>query len=345
MKILFVALRHDYGIASRGLGFEYFNFYEPLVNLGHEVTYFDLGASSTGVDGSADAAFADAVERNRPDLVFALLFGDELSPTAIAEVTARGVPTLNWFADDHWRFEEFTSRYAPSFTWVATTAQSALPKYAALGVKNVIKSQWGAAHHRYRPSDLPIRHDVTFVGQVYGERREVIDGLVDSGLPVQTWGTGWQVRRWHRAAARIPVMRNVGGRQLLARAQASTRCDQMQMIEIFGTSRVNVNLTESSQTGEAQIKGRTFEVPACRGFLLTGGAQDLESYYEPDREIVVFHDTTDLKDKARFYLSHERDRARIASAGYARTLAEHTWERRFSAILATLGLPRLEPLR
>ena len=69
MQILFVALRHDYGIVSRGLGFEYFKFYEPLVNLGHEVTYFDLGASSTGVADSAHAAFADAVERNRPDLV------------------------------------------------------------------------------------------------------------------------------------------------------------------------------------------------------------------------------------------------------------------------------------
>lgn len=345
MRILFVALRHDYGIASRGLGFEYYNFYEPLVKLGHDVTYFDLGESSRGRRaGSADSAFTAAVAGNRPDLVFTFLFGEELSPKAIGQVTARGIQTLNWFADDHWRFEEFTRRYAPSFAWVATTARSALPKYAALGIKNVIKTQWGAAHHLYRPTYRPLRYDVTFVGQVYGERRGVVDQLVASGLPVQTWGTGWGVRRWHRAAARVPVVRHVGGRRLLARAQASTRCDQMQMIEIFGTSRINVNLTDSSQASEAQIKGRTFEVPACGGFLLTGWAQDIERYYEPDREMVAFHDAADLQDKAHHYLNHDRDRARIARAGYARTLADHTYERRFSEIFATMGLPQARPL-
>jgi spore maturation protein CgeB len=345
MRILFAALRHDYGIASRGLSFEYYNFYEPLVKLGHDVTYFDLGQGSPGSGaGSADSAFMSAVEGNRPDLVFTFLFGDELSPTAIGQVTARGIPTLNWFADDHWRFEEFTSRYAPNFAWVATTAQSALPKYAALGVTNVIKTQWAAAQHLYRPTNRPLRYGVTFVGQVYGERRGVIEGLRASGLPVRAWGTGWGVRRWHRVAARLPVVSGVGGRRLLAKVQGGTRCDQMQMIEIFGTSRINLNLADSSQQAEAQIKGRTFEVPACGGFLLTGWAQDLEQYYEPDREMAVFYDAADLHEKTRYYLSHESDRARIAHAGYVRTVADHTYQRRFSEIFTRMGLPRPRPL-
>src|SRR4051812_41548791 len=112
VKILFCALEYDYGIPERGRSFEYHNFVEPLRGLGHEVEMFDMGAAGVvGTAGSVDAAFAVAVERSRPDLVFSFLFGDELSPAAIAEVTASGTTTLNWFADDHWRFEDFTRRY------------------------------------------------------------------------------------------------------------------------------------------------------------------------------------------------------------------------------------------
>jgi spore maturation protein CgeB len=183
-----------------------------------------------------------------------------------------------------------------------------------------------------------LSHDVTFVGQLYGERGAVIDRLAQSGIHVETWGTGWGVRRWHRAAAKAPVVRSVGGRRILSRAQERTRADQQQMIEIFGTSRVNINLTDSSQAGEAQIKGRTFEVPACGGFLLTGWAQELEAYFEPGREVAVFRDTDELVDKSRFYLDHEESRRQIALAGYQRTVAEHTYERRLSELIRSMGL-------
>lgn len=340
MRILFAAHRHDYGRPERGLSFEYFNFFEPLTLLGHQVTYFDIGEHApTGAAGSADEALVAAVRGVKPDLLFTFLYADEISPEAVTTVTATGVPTLNWFADDHWRFESFTSRYAPSYSWVTTTAESALPKYAQLGCTNVVKTQWAAAHHRYRPSGEPLRHQATFVGQVYGDRPELVARLRASGVPVRTWGTGWAERRWHRAVAHRPVLRSLGGRKVLAAAQARTRCSQEEMIGIFGTSRLNLNFTEASQGPETQIKGRTFEVPACGGFLLTGRSAHLEEYYEPDREVVVFDGSHELVDKARFYLSHESERVRIAEAGLRRTLAEHTYEQRFTEIFRRMGLP------
>jgi len=80
-------------------------------------------------------------------------------------------------------------------------------------------------------------------------------------------------------------------------------------------------------------------VPACGGFLLTGRSAHLEAYYEPDREVVVFDGPDELVDKARYYLSHESERVRIAEAGLRRTLAEHTYEQRFAEIFRRMGLP------
>ncbi len=338
MRILYVAYRYDYGKPERGLSFEHHNFYETLVHLGHDVSYLDIGVYHDPANpGRVDEALYAYVERERPHLVFTFLFGDEISPEAIAQVTGSGVTTINWFADDHWRFESFSRRYAPSYSWVTTTAQSALARYSALGCDNVIKTQW-AAPHNYRPAGLPLAHDATFIGQVYGDRPQLVERLRAAGVPVRTWGTGWAVRKYHRVAGHRPVLRSIGGRQWLARTQARTRCDQQDMIAIFEQSRVNLNFTEASQGSEAQIKGRNFEVPACGGFLLTGSSAQLEDYYEPGVEVAVFGDVDELVSMAAYYLEHDSARERIAAAGLRRTLADHTYERRFSDMFDEMGI-------
>jgi spore maturation protein CgeB len=86
-----------------------------------------------------------------------------------------------------------------------------------------------------------------------------------------------------------------------------------------------------------QIKGRNFEIPGCGGFLLTGGADNLEEYYQDGREVVIFHDDDELIDKIRYYLAHDEERSAIAQAGYERTLREHTYVHRFREIFTTMG--------
>lgn len=102
------------------------------------------------------------------------------------------------------------------------------------------------------------------------------------------------------------------------------------------------NLTHSNVSSHQypdQIKARSFEVPGCGGFLLTGQAENLGDYYEIGKEIVCFKDMGDLIEKVRYYLCHEDERAAIAQAGYQRTLHEHTYVHRFTEIFQRLGLP------
>lgn len=52
---------------------------------------------------------------------------------------------------------------------------------------------------------------------------------------------------------------------------------------------------------------------------------------------MTYQDQLDCVTKARHLLAHDDERERIAHAGRARARAEHTWERRFGQLLATLG--------
>ena len=119
------------------------------------------------------------------------------------------------------------------------------------------------------------------------------------------------------------------------------------MIRVFNQSRINLNLTKASTSSQGaqddekaeQIKTRSFEIPGCGGFQLSESAENLENYYEMDKEIVCFEDIRDLKEKICYYLSNEDERAAIAQAGYERTLREHTYVHRFTDIFKQLGLP------
>ena len=363
MKILYVAPKFDYGKPEQGFSFEHYNFYDFLDKTGHEILYFDsLTLLKQLGKEPMNRRLLEMARTEHPDLMFTVLFTDELDPATVARISSEtGVTTLNWFCDDHWRFENYSRHWAPSFNWVVTTAKSAVEKYRSMGYSHAIKSQWGCNHLLYRKLGIPFKYEVTFVGQPHGNRRQIIQTLRDNGIRVQTFGAGWD----------------------------SGRVSQEDMIRIFNESRINLNLSNASIAGVSvpnpvmqsvldrvaitldhvpfgpsvkrlgrkvfeshqkaqpddngvkqfeQIKGRNFEVPGCGGFVLTGNVEDLDNYYESGKEVVSFKDTRDLVDKIKYYLSHEQEREAIANAGYERTLREHTYTHRFRQIFAAMQL-------
>lgn len=360
MRILYVGMKYDYGKPEQGYSFEHNNFFDCLSNTGHDILYFDFMTllQQHGRDW-INRRLLEVVRAEQLDCLFAVLFTDQFDYATFREISTKtGTTTINWFCDDHWRFDNYTRKWAPCFNWSVTTAHSALAKYAGIGYSNVIKSQWACNPFQYRKLDEPLKYEVTFVGQPHGDRREVISVLQRAGINVQAWGNGWE----------------------------NGRATQQQMIEIFNQSRINLNLTNSSvgeyptmqipgvvsralrvipfgnelkRAGKSiltkirhsdksaqgssfvleQIKGRNFEVPGCGGFLLSSPADNLEEYYQSGKEIEVFGDTAELITRVKHYLAHEDERATIAAAGYARTRREHTYLHRFADIFTQAGLP------
>jgi hypothetical protein len=109
------------------------------------------------------------------------------------------------------------------------------------------------------------------------------------------------------------------------------------------TERYLRKAQQDTSTPTDQIKGRNFEVPGCGGFLLTGLAADLGTYYAIENEVSCFTSMKDLIEKVHYYVRHEDQRSRIASAGYQRTLREHTYVHRYSHIFHSCGLPSPHP--
>lgn len=360
LKILFAGFKYEYGRPQWGLaGIEYRNFLGTLEKMQNvSVSFFavDEIIQKVGRD-EMNKNLVTLVEEQKPDLLFTMIFQEEIKKETIEFITTKtATKTFNWFTDDHWRLSVFSRYWAPLFTMVGTTDSQAPEKYRRLGITNIIKTQWGVNHFLFKPQGNPStssgpvgnndNYNITFAGTDYGKRSKYIRDLQRLGLPAQGFGKGWQ----------------------------SGMVDQQKMMEIFSFSKISLNFTESAYVtfsqklkllakmfikkefghyrfapdiangfkssrgaGRRQIKGRNFEIPACGGFLLTGGADNLSDYYVPDKEIVVFESFYELAEKCKYYLAHGTERAAIAKAGYERTIREHTYERRFSEIFKKMG--------
>lgn len=351
MRVLFCSLKYSYARPEWGLSHEYLNLYDALTHMeGVEASFFAIDERMQAVGRDAmNEELLRTVQEQKPDVLFCQLFTEEVKKETIVYITTRTTTqTINWFGDDHWRFHIYSKFWAPLFSLAATTDSKAVPLYKKNGVR-IALTQWAVNPHRYYPVPSPDRdlsHAVTFVGQRYGTRSSYYSALTDAGLHVQFFGSGWaggvvdfeaMLSIFSQSAVNLNFTESPHG-QLAQRVKMLAK---LFLKKEAGKIRLNLrqlpnNLRSLSGYQTPQIKGRIFEVLGCGGFLLTGNAHELNTYYRIGQELVIFQNKADLIELCEYYVSHPEERVRIATAGYERTLRDHTYEKRFQALFSAL---------
>ncbi|MDQ7835250.1 MAG: glycosyltransferase [Humidesulfovibrio sp.] len=102
----------------------------------------------------------------------------------------------------------------------------------------------------------------------------------------------------------------------------------------YPASEVNFNCTSLQMKGA--VNQRVFDVPAAGAFLLTDHRRQIERLFEPETEIALYRDVEEIRPLVERFLADPEARERIAGAGRARVLAEHTYEHRLSALMAAI---------
>jgi spore maturation protein CgeB len=329
MRILFVGAEWDYGDPRRGHSFEFDTFLQTLQRDGHDTTLLDVGAFRNSPKNEVETAVRSSVHSNQPDVVFCFLFEQEIPPEVLATVRDKdGLPVVNWFADDHWRYDNFSRLYAPALTLSVTTSSRAAARYAADGYPHLF-SQWGYADKVYG-SPTPVAEpdqSIVFVGQPYGDRAKALDKL----------------------AASLPGTTTV---EIYGHGTANGRITPVRMIELFNRSAGSVNFSSSWQPGlrsrlkrrqlrrrtvPPQLKARVFEVTGAGGLLITQPSEDLPLYFKKDEEIVIFESDSELADAAGEAVTNAEWRHRLSSAGAARCLGQHTMTHRLNDVFRAIG--------
>lgn len=118
-----------------------------------------------------------------------------------------------------------------------------------------------------------------------------------------------------------------------------------EMTALYSNLTLSLNITELRDTYICKhpihkIHLRTFEIPMSGGLQLTSYTDEMASYFEEDKEIVLYRSKEEMIDKARFYLKPENETTvmNMKRAARKRAEKEHRWIDRFEQVFKALGV-------
>jgi len=285
----------------------YQNWYLPLRDLFGRVILFDTAKLYFRCGRKAmNEQLLALIKREKPDYVFFLLIYDEINPLLFKEIkkASPDTITLNMFTDDDWRYDDFSRFYALLIDYpiVNITDKDMDKSYKKDGI-NHLSLSLSMNCKLFKPMEIKKEYNVSFIGRPNKSRVDYIKYLLNKRVSVKVWGDGWE---------NYPEISEA----FMGRANAE------EIVVITNKSRINLSFTKGGY-GKMQMKGRIFEISACKSFSLIEYFDVYKRYFKENKEIIMFKDKKDLLDKIKYYLRDERKRENIAIASYNKTLRDY----------------------
>jgi spore maturation protein CgeB len=109
----------------------------------------------------------------------------------------------------------------------------------------------------------------------------------------------------------------------------------MDMYRSLARSRITLNRHINVAENYANNM-RLYEATGVGAMLLTDRKDNLHELFEIGREVVAYSSKEEAVELVRHYLDHPDELAKIAKAGQARTLREHTYAQRMQELMPIL---------
>lgn len=333
----------------------------PLCDLGHEIIEFDYDLSETfkhlDMTNPKDYKFiktnrtklSDELLRQikiahsdkKIDLFFSYFYDACVLPETIDEIKKLGIKTVNWYCNGSYQLY-LVKEISPHYDYCLVPEKFRLEDYKKMGA-NPIYCQEAANPNIYKPYELPCEYDVSFVGQAYGDRPYIIKHLLDNNIDVNVFGWGW--KEYAERKIDFDIIGRIIAKQKVKippKFIGSVLSDE-EMIKTYSKSKINLGFSSCGETHNSgdrvvQVRLRDFEVPMSGGFYIVEYMQELEEFYEIEKEIVCYRDADELTDKIKYYLANDEAREIIRKAGYERCLKDHSWQRRFEKVFEDTGI-------
>jgi len=139
--------------------------------------------------------------------------------------------------------------------------------------------------------------DISFIGSFEKERAILLQSLSDYNLTI--WGNNWTGKMESK---------------VLDKRIKNKDIYELELSKAVNSSKIVLNFFRKGNRDV--LNSRVFELPACKGFVISERSNELLEYFEENKEIVCFDSSEELKEKVDYYLKSETLRNQIAMAGY-----------------------------
>jgi spore maturation protein CgeB len=165
-------------------------------------------------------------------------------------------------------------------------------------------------------------HEVSVIGSHSGHKEKIVNELISlmPSLDLVIWGDRWKERC--RSKRLRPYIQ---GRALTGTSYAMA----------ISIAKINLAVMMGVPPGlEDQTTMRTYEIPACAGFMLHERSAELTTLFAENEEVVCFASIEELAAKIEYYLAHPKERNEIANAGYRRCVPAYSYDNRMKQLIS-----------
>jgi spore maturation protein CgeB len=241
-----------------------------------------------------------------PDMIL-IGKGRWFSPAALeAAKKVSGATLVNWASDDPFNRADNSRellKSIPLYDLYVCTKKDIMNDVRRAGCANVAYVRFGykpEVHFPEGPASVEERArfacDVMFIGGCDAHRTAYFEALVRAmpEIKLRLYGAYWD-----------------SARSLRPYAQGFAVARDYRLA--VGGAKIAVNLVRRANRDDHVM--RTFEIPACGGFMLTERSTTHEELFHEDVEAAFFGSPDEFVAKVRSYFGRDEDRATIAAAG------------------------------
>jgi hypothetical protein len=253
------------------------------------------------------------------DVLMGQMWAQQYSADTLRSIRALGIPVINIAMDDrlpvHWSTRDGyrlgSVGLGDGLDLALTTSAECCAWYAAEGIPALY---WPLASDAqlFAAGDEASRDiDVLFVGNRYGIRAKLVEGLARLGVPVTCYGNGWP-------NGAVDAERNVA---LSRRARI-----------ILGIGTVG------HCSDVYTLKLRDFDALMTGALYVTHRNPDLLDWFTEGVHLECYATLEELHGKLIHYLAHPAEREHVGRQGQDLARQRHTWTHRLTATFEQLGL-------
>jgi len=246
-------------------------------------------------------------DSNGVDLIFGQLWANYISHNAIAYARNLGIPVINLSMDDKLpsNWSSITDKkygaigLAKDVNLTLTTSEVVVDWYKKEGC-NAIFFPLASDPEVFKYSvDTNRDIDVLFIGNKYGLRGKLIQGLKNRGINVDAWGGGWE----------------------------NGYADINKSIELFSRAKI---ILGSGVVGYMKkhytLKLRDFDAMMSGALYITSRNPDLLKIFTEEKEVICYDSISECAEKINFYLNNDQNRLAVAFNGLQKAVATCTWD-------------------
>lgn len=259
---------------------------------------------------------------------FLTVKGNNIKSETLKALASRGVSTVNYYPDFRFSYHDVDQATFPLYSTFVTTKSFQVHTLE----KMIGKDKVQFLHHGYcsdvhypppqRLLDEDKVPDVLYVG-TYTAYKEKLFSAVKQACPevrFHIYGNGW------KQSTRSEILQS---------SLANRPVYGLNYAQLANSAKINIaiHMGAADESGwQDLVSTRTFELPACKGFMLHIDNAEIRQLYDVGQEIDVFTTAEDLSEKIRFYLQNESKRTQMVEKAYQRCVPAYSYDQRARAI-------------